>query len=200
MKESKSRYADTGITTSELGTHFVVHCPKCSGKSLVNTWEEGHKLVCTACFHVEMPGHWYGEMRAFVAVKCRECHAPLHRDAKTDGIWKKLAVHCDQCGDDCEYEAHISKYPRNNGQVTDPVYGLPLWLQKEFRSDVFWCYNYEQLEVLYGYIGAKLRERGISPRNLVSKNRSMVNRLPSFLKDAGNRAPLLKLMDGLRLK
>lgn len=84
--------------------------------------------------------------------------------------------------------------------MTDPVYGLPLWLQKEFRNDVFWCYNYEQLEVLYGYIGAKLRERGIARLNLISKNRSMVNRLPSFLKDAGNRAPLLKLMDGLRVK
>ncbi len=194
------RFADPGTVLTDLATHFVVHCPKCAGKALINPTGEtsGHfRLTCTACFHVEQPGHWYGTMTAFVSVKCRECHASLQRSAPWDGRWKKLAMHCEQCGDDCLYEAQLYKQAMHDGQMTDLVFGLPLWLQKEFRDDLFWAYNYEHLALLRQYIGAKLRERGIEPRNTIRKNSAVLSRLPAFIKKAGNRDGLLKLIAGL---
>ncbi len=199
---SADRFADPGTALTDLATHFVVHCPKCAGKALVNPIKgEGphvqHRLACAACFHVEQPGHWYGAMTAFVAVKCRECHASLRRSAPWDGQWKKLMIHCEQCGDDCAYEAQLSRHTHHEGRITDPVFGLPLWLQKEFRQDLFWAYNYEHLQLLQQYIGAKLRERGIAPRNTIRKNSAMLSRLPEFIKKAANRAGLLKLIQNL---
>lgn len=187
----QERFADPGLTTYELATHFVVHCPRCQGKALIHPDQH---LTCTACFYVEQPGHWYGAMTASVAVKCRECHAPIRRTAPSDGQWQKLSTRCDACGDTCEYAAHLSKFPMHQGLMTDPIYGLPLWLQRDFRGDLFWAFNYDHLEVLRQYIGAKLRERGILPRNSWSKNRSMVGRLPAFIKKAANREALLKLI------
>jgi len=79
--------------------------------------------------------------------------------------------------------------------MTDRVFGLPLWLQKEFRDELFWAYNYEHLTVLRDYIAAKLRERGINPySNTIRKNSTLISRLPVFIKKAGNRDDLLKLI------
>jgi hypothetical protein len=179
------RFADPGVELGDFATYFVVHCPKCAGKAHINPagntfpkYGNIHgvewRLTCTACFHVEKPGHWHGAATAFVSVKCRECHAALQRSAPWDGPWKKLAMHCDACGDDCEYAAQISRRPYHEGRKTDPVFGLPLWLQKTFRE--------EHLGVLQQYIGTKLRERGIDPRNTIQKNSAMLSRLPEFMK------------------
>jgi ribosomal protein S27AE len=193
----KERFADPGTHLQELATHFVVHCPRCQGKALVGTDE---RLTCTACFYVEKPGKWYGAMTAYVSVKCRECHAPIRRTETTDGQWQKIDTTCPACGDTCAYEATMSKHPMHNGLVTDRVFGLPLWLQKSFRDELFWAYNYEHLDMLRQYISAKLRERGIGPRSTQSKNSGMISRLPTFIKKAANREALLKLVDQLATK
>ena len=200
MNETPLRFADPGAALRDLATHYVVHCPKCAGKAWVKPKEEGSKLVCTACFHVEQPGHWHGAATAFVSVKCRECHASLRRSAPWDGHWKKLAMHCETCGDDCEYEAQITRHSMHQGQMTDAIFGLPLWLQLEFRGDLFWAFNYDHLEILRDYIAAKLRERGINPRNTIRKNSAMLSRLPTFITKAGNRPELLKLVNHLQTK
>lgn len=189
-----NRHPDTGATTSDFAKEYLVHCPKCEGKALINT--QG-RLQCLACFHVEEKGHWYGAATAVVQVKCRECHTAITRKAEWDGRWEKLMVHCEKCGDDCYYDAVIHRHFWHEGKMTDTVFGLPLWLQDDFKGEVFWAFNYDHLEALRVYIGAKLRERGISPRNTYSKNSSMVSRLPDFIKKAKNRAGLLKLMDEL---
>jgi hypothetical protein len=194
------RYSDPGIALFDLATHFVVECPKCSGKAFIKTREEGYQLVCTTCFHTELPGHWYGAATAYVSVKCRECHQPLQRSAPWNGLWKKLAMHCVHCGDDCEYEAHITRHTRHNGLMTDSVFGLPLWLQTTFRGDLFWAFHYEHLDILKQYIAAKHRERGITPRNTLKKNSAMLSRLPDFITRAGNREVLLKMIMELSVK
>lgn len=191
---------DPGVAIYDLATHFIVVCPKCEGKALVKTKEEGQKLVCTACFHVEEPGHWYGAMTAYVSVKCRECRTQLTRSAPWDGKWKKLAMHCHNCGDQCEYEAHISQHWIKDGLVCDSVYGLPLWLQKSFQGEMFWAFNEEHLLLLEQYITAKLRERGIPPVKNISRKSTMLNRLPAFISKAGNRAGLLKLIQQMRAR
>lgn len=194
------RYSDPGLALFDLATHYVVACPKCAGKAWVKPRGEGQKLVCTSCFHTEIPGNWYGSATAYVSVKCRECHEPLQRNAPWNGQWKKLAMHCPQCGDTCEYEAHITRHARHAGLMTDAVFGLPLWLQAEFRGELFWAFHYEHLEILRQYIAAKHRERGITPRNTIKKNSAMLSRLPAFITRAGNRDALLKMIQELFLK
>ena len=192
-----NRHPDSGASTSDFAKEFLVYCPKCDGKALVNS--QG-RLQCLSCYHVEEKGHWYGAATAVVQVKCRECHAPIFKKAEWDGRWEKLMAHCEKCGDDCYYDAAISKQYWRDGKITDTVFGLPLWLQEDFRGEIFWAFNYSHLEALRAYIGAKLRERGILPINTQSKNRSMVSRLPDYIKKAKNRDALLKLIDGLIAK
>lgn len=193
----KDRFADTGSELRDFATHFVVHCPSCEGKAHISP--EG-RLTCTACFHVAQAGRWHGAATAVVQVKCRECRNPIFRSAPWSGQWKKLGGRCEKCGDDCEYEASITRHPYCDGKMTDPVYGLPLWLQAGFRGDVFWAYNYDHLDELKHYIAAKLRERGIAPRNTIRKNSAMVSRLPEFIKKASNRDDLLKCIGELEKK
>ena len=195
---SNERFADPGTRLDELATHFVVHCPKCQHKALINAFENSWRLTCTSCFHVERSGHWYGKMTAYVSVKCRVCRNQLTRRAEVDGQWNKLKMKCDQCGDECEYEAHLSKPLMEGGMMCDPVFGLKLWLQKSVGDDLFWAYHYDHLSLLEQYVRAKLRERGIG--NKGSKNSLMFSRLPTFITKAGNREGILKLIHELQVK
>jgi hypothetical protein len=65
---------------------------------------------------------------------------------------------------------------------------------------MFWAFHYEHLTLLEQYIAASHRERGISPRNSISKNSAVFSRLPAFMTKAGNRAELLKLIGFLAKK
>ncbi|MBK9982654.1 MAG: hypothetical protein IPP15_09540 [Saprospiraceae bacterium] len=192
------RFADPGVSLYDLATHFIVHCSKCDGKAQVLPFNGSWKLTCSKCFHVELPGHWYGAMTAYVSVKCRECHQPISRSAEVSGEWAKLKVKCEECRDECEYEAQISRHYIHHGLMCDSVFGLPLWLQKEFRSDLFWAFNYEHLNLLEQYVRAKLRERGIE--NKGSKNSLMFSRLPTFITSAKNRGEILKLIEEMQKK
>jgi hypothetical protein len=197
---NNDRYIDSGEILYQIATHYIVHCPKCDGKAQVLPFEKDWRLTCSKCFHVERPGHWYGSMTAYVSVKCRECNQPLSRRAEVNGEWAKLKMKCDNCGDECEYEASLSRYFMNHGLMCDAVFGLPLWLQKEFGKHLFWAFHYEHLQMLEDYVKAKLRERGISPRGKMMKNSTVVSRLPEFIKSAKNREEILKLIAELQIK
>ncbi|MEP6795538.1 MAG: hypothetical protein ABJB16_14510 [Saprospiraceae bacterium] len=192
------RFADPGVSLYELATHFIVHCPKCDGKAQVLPHNDIWRLTCSKCFHVELPGQWYGSITAYVSVKCRECHQPMSRRTEVDGQWPKLKMKCSHCGDKCEYEATLSHHYMNHGLMCDSKFGLPLWLQKEFGQELFWAFNYNHLKLLEQYVRAKLRERGIE--NKGSKNSLMFSRLPTFITSAKNRGEILKLIEELRRK
>ncbi len=194
----EDRFSDPGVSLYELATHYIVHCQKCDGKAQVLPSNGSWKLTCSKCFHVELPGHWYGALTAYVSVKCRECHQPISKSAEVSGEWVKLKVKCEECGDECEYEAKLSRHYMHHGLMCDNIFGLPLWLQREFRSDLLWAFNYEHLSLLEQYVRAKLRERGID--NKGSKNSLMFSRLPTFITSAKNREEILKLIEELRRK
>ena len=199
MKEEK-RFADTGDALVDLATHFIVACHKCDGKATIMKTGDAWKLKCLSCFHTEKPGTWYGESVSYASVKCRECNEPLQRTSSSVNAWKKIQMRCLNCGDECEYDAHVSRMHFHDGMMCDPVFGLPLLLQDRFRDDTFWAYNYDHLDLLEQFISAKLRERGITPRNTIKKNSSMMSRLPSFISKAGNRPELLKMIWELKTK
>ena len=192
------RFADTGDSLHDLATHFIVHCPKCDGRANVLPHEGTWRLACEKCFHVEKPGHWYGRMTAYVSVKCRECHQRITRTAEADQRVPTLTVRCELCGDECAYEATFSKHHMHKGLMCDPVFGLPLWLQKTIGEDLFWAYHFEHLDVLEQYVQAKLRERGVG--NKGSKNSLMFSRLPRFITSGKNREEILRLINELKVK
>ncbi|MBL7804687.1 MAG: hypothetical protein JNL02_13185 [Saprospiraceae bacterium] len=189
------RFADAGHTLDDFSDHFFVECPSCSGRALVRQGD--HRLLCTRCHHTEMPGRWYGAWRLYVSRRCSVCGTHGSRSVETDQQRDKLLLRCSECGDEREYRAQGTHLQRNKGLVTDSVYGLPLWLQGEFQGELCWAFNPEHLDYLRRYVGAKLRERGILPRNTIRKNSSMLSRLPGFIKKARNREALLRFFDQL---
>ena len=111
------RFADRGDMLSDLATHFVVHCPECNGKALVEPFADSWRLKCTKCFHVEEPRHWYRSATVYTSVKCRECHEPIRRSTDYSGQWEKIKLKCDHCGDECEYDAHVTFHQMHNGLI-----------------------------------------------------------------------------------
>ncbi|WP_316527193.1 hypothetical protein [Kitasatospora brasiliensis] len=75
----------------------------------------------------------------------------------------------------------------------DPYFGLPLWLDAECRGRRLWAYNLAHLDVLEGYVGAGLRERGTVPGPM-----SLVERLPAWVKSARHRDAVLRTIRKLR--
>ncbi|MBK8703313.1 MAG: hypothetical protein IPN33_06595 [Saprospiraceae bacterium] len=197
MSDSR-RFADSGATLGDFEKHFVVHCPRCEGKALVRA--DDHRLTCLACFHTENPGRWYGTVRLVVRRRCPECGRQGMSVFETDRIVPQISVKCDNCGDERNYATSVTHLPFSQGWKTDPVFGCRLWLQTNFREHLLWAYNYEHLAYLRNFVQAKLRERGIEPRNTIRKNSSMVSRLPVFLKKAGYRDELTALIDNLEKK
>lgn len=192
------RFADSGAVLSDFNTHFEVHCPECHGKALVNP---NKRLTCLSCFKTEAEGRWYGGATAYIRLKCLECHTQVRKTEDWKGQYHPSDSACKTCGQICLREEIILYHTSHKGLKTDLVFGLPLWLQKEFRDgEIFWAYNTDHLDYLEQFISAKLRERGISIRNINVRNSSMISRLPTFMIKAGNRDALLKLIEQLRHK
>lgn len=82
------------------------------------------------------------------------------------------------------------------GADVDPHFRLPLWLTVSCcGGHTLWVWNVEHLDVLEGYIGARLRERGPVEGH---GRASMLEKLPTWMKLAKNRDELLKAIDRLR--
>jgi hypothetical protein len=78
----------------------------------------------------------------------------------------------------------------------DPHFWWPLWLRASCCGGrTLWAWNVEHLDVLEGYIGAQLRERGTAER---WGQTSMLEKLPTWMKTAKNRDELLKVIGRLR--
>lgn len=76
----------------------------------------------------------------------------------------------------------------------DWYFGLPLWLQTPCCGQILWARNRDQLAFLERYVGAQLREE------VPQINRSLVSRLPRWLKSAKNRAEVLRGIERLKQK
>ncbi len=84
--------------------------------------------------------------------------------------------------------------------IKEEVFGTSLWLQKNYKGNIFWATNYEHLEYLKCYIQAKVRERKRESEINDIKNQTMVSRLPQFIKSNKNREELLKVIEYLKEK
>lgn len=76
----------------------------------------------------------------------------------------------------------------------DPIFHLPLWLQENVRGNLLWAYNRSHLHDVKEYVGAKLRERR------TTRYTTMVEKLPTFIKEAKNREAILKAIEKMERK
>jgi hypothetical protein len=77
----------------------------------------------------------------------------------------------------------------------DPYFGLQLWFTTDCAGHLLWAYNIQHLELLESFVSADLRERGLRPPSAKS---SLVERLPSWMKQAKHRDEILKAIERLR--
>lgn len=110
---------------------------------------------------------------------------------RTDPYAVKRRLTCTSCG------LIMDRLSDGYGRATWS--GFDLWLSAPFRGEVFWAHNASHLAHLRAYIGATLRER--FPEGRLEgdhwESQTMVEMLPTWMKLAANRDPLLALIDDL---
>lgn len=138
-------------------------------------------------------------------VVCPRCARPA-RVFTTDATkhlyrarpWRMV---CPSCGhhQDKTIGRH-TVYTGRRGSVGDPVFGLPLWLQKSCcGGKLLWAYNLEHLSFVESFVAAISRERSDAVRAGDGYRRmSMTAKLPSWLKAAKHRAEILKAVQHLK--
>ncbi|MEU8109269.1 hypothetical protein AB0C18_36740 [Nonomuraea muscovyensis] len=171
---SESRFRDPGVRLWHFAREILVRCPRCDG-------------------------------RAAVTIR------PADRDAHRYAVGWLTAPHrltCGGCGHAAEWaprewrsglgDAYFTAggpfvVPRLGGPY-DPYFGLPLWLRRRCCGGrTLWAYNVAHLDLLEGYVGARLRERPVP-----AGSQTLLERLPGWMKAAGNRDELLAAIRVLR--
>jgi hypothetical protein len=117
--------------------------------------------------------------------------------AATERVWfvDRGRLTCAHCG-----LARDSDQRGVWGRPVDPCFGLPLWLQADFRGYTVWAYNARHLQTLRDYVAADQRERGntpICPGGPRSESMSMIEKLPAWMKAARNRERVLTVFESL---
>ena len=196
---------------------ILVECPKCHSKAISNF----DRVVCTNCLFVEK----ISVSRDDVDYRCEICHGRVKRNAYPEG-WRaeglkcvscrtlQLAARCDRCGapmpQNIEFDYETRKQPKNckcftcgsvnvkiinqsRGVVNnaiDPYFGLPLWLQASCCAHVLWAYNHAHLDFIKQYVTQLIRPSGLY-------NRSLISRLPKWIKSSNNRNAVLRVIERL---
>jgi len=182
-------------------TEFIVECPKCQHAAVVTT-ESPHyrstgKLTCTHCNHSERAEDLV-RYKVSVRRNCDTCGKPFEKSIPySKEKINELAFPCPHCGVIRVFEPRNDEFllPYNTkGLKGDPVFQLPLWLQTDVKGNLFWAYNRTHLHDIKQYVQAKLRERK------ASSHMTMVERLPTFIKEAKNRKAILSAIHKLERK
>lgn len=201
MNENNLRYSGPPTFRQSYMNEFVVECPRCKHEAIVIVdrpfWREGGKLSCGNCMHSEKAIDLV-RFRAVVKRHCDNCG----REFETVIPNQRQKVHsitipCPHCEATRTYEPKNEEYQVGYltiGQAADPIFGLPLWFQADFKGDLFWAYNRSHLNEIKSYVTSKLRERQTTTHT------TMVERLPKFIKYSKNRESIIKLIDRLERK
>lgn len=169
-----------------------------------------------------------GGLRAprVVSVDASEQHADpgRFRDPRSNvyDYMSEILVRCPRCGQKARVAPNPSATPNERSWFTarrvsclscaysseqtstshlqfrggrDPYFGLQLWLSADCAGQLLWAYNFDHLDLLESFVAADLRERGGATANGPS---SLVERLPSWMKQAKHREEIIKTIKQLR--
>lgn len=114
-------------------------------------------------------GKYPGDFRHYHLVECPKCAAPVNLTSQ---------LSCTNCG-----------YSKT---VNESAKGLEHFLVAPCCGHIFRAYNLDHLDFLESYVAADLR---IREPNI---NKSLVSRLPQWIKSAKNREEILRCIGKLR--
>ena len=127
-----------------------------------------------------------------VLVVCPRCAAK----ALVKQTQSERRLSCSRCG--------LTKAADVNGDIlygapVDPYFRLVLFLNIDCCGETLFAYNQAHLRYLKDFVVSELRQRANSPDRSI-KNRSLVSRLPRWLKSAKNRVEILKKIELLEAR
>lgn len=164
------RFHDPGDRLEAFLDEVLVHCPRCGERARVTQVPPDPDAPAAA------PRKVIG-------------HAPPRTGPFAD---RRLV--CGACALVRTWPAAGTRRTYVTGTDVDPWFREPLWLRTEVVGEVLWAYNARHLDVLDEYIGATLRTKDHTPGMI----HTMVNRLPTWMKEARNRGPLKAAIAKLR--
>lgn len=150
-----------------------------------------------------------------------QVHPNRFRDSgeRLENFADLFLVECPNCSKLCQIRAHPNKQKTDTIEIFQPrratcagcgftrewaatrltkrecydwYFGLPLWLQSPCCGEILWAFNAKHLDFLESYFVATIREQ--KP----NVNRSVISRLPLWMKDPKNRNNLLRAVASLR--
>ncbi|NUW39058.1 hypothetical protein [Nonomuraea rhodomycinica] len=167
------RFRDPGWRLWHFAREILVRCPRCDGRALVAVHPD----------HRERHAYAVGWLTAPHRLTCGGCGRCADR---APSRWEPGR------GDPYFTSGGPYAVPRLGGP-DDPYFGLPLWLRRPCRGGTLWAYNLAHLDVLEAYLAAPLRERPVT-----AGSQTMLERLPAWMKAAGNREEVLAAVHALR--
>lgn len=195
------RFKDENYTIHNFQNIIFIECPKCSKRAIIkkvtpNSYWSERIINCTNC-HFSQKGR-KESFKVELNCNCSNCSAEINITIPKVNIKKEnISVKCKSCEITQNYEP--KNIPQewiylNNDTKNENYFGLPLWLNTNFKDFNFWAFNYEHLEYLKNYISADLRERNNSTYS------TMVEKLPNWMKSSKNRGKLMKIIESLEIK
>lgn len=171
----------------------LVVCPDCGEDAVVKN-EYNYKLATLECRHYDLKksGLDLVVYKAIIKLNCPMCGHHIHNEqGNLKEKPKNVPVKCNECDSRFDIKPKFEKYLNSNvreeGLMHDQVFGCPYYFQEDCKGKLFWARNREHLLEMENYISSELRER-------LSYRMRMVEKLPTFIKEAKNRDAILKIL------
>lgn len=190
-----SRFDDGERYASEFLAEVWVRCPRCDAPGVVVSpapyLRSRPTFTCASCT-LQLAGRgsaWYGPSRGVAQRRCRQCGRPLRRELRSARGYGEARVILDCPGCGAGTETDVGWRPRPDGSPVDPAFGLPLRLQCPCAGRTLWALNPAHASFLRDFAAAGLRTR------VPNRQRSLVSRLPAWIKAAKNRDAVTRALD-----
>jgi ribosomal protein S27E len=189
------RFSDNATYLSEFMRSIAVQCPKCGKEAVVQSDGKFHHrspatVTCSACgYHeIESVNAWKGRKYGRVKRQCPYCHQWIEKTLSCPQHPYLAELECPRCQVTFQEKVtwYVEQYP-----PYDPFFSLPLWFCMPVDRHMLWAYNRAHLGFLKQYVSASLRVR--EPNH----NRTLVSRLPKWIKQKNNRQKILKAIERL---
>lgn len=200
MKTKNKRYVGEALTKYSFTKEFSVECPKCKKEALVvpktTFLSDAGELKCSHCGWKEKTSDLI-RYNAVVIRNCDNCGKSIDKlQPNNKEKVKELLVKCIHCKTTRKYKPRNDEYKirYKSAKIGDPVFNLPLWFKSQVKGNILWAYNRKHILEIHDYVSSTLRERQ------TLEYTTMVERLPSFITAAKNRAAVLKALDKMLKK
>lgn len=140
--------------------------------------------------------HIYSLADAGIIVVCPQCFEGAIVRTRHDPTRHWFSCYRHLSCLDCAYTAvwQPSAGSSWGDHAFDPFFRRPLWLQASCcGGKTLWAFNREHLDLIDGYVRARLRERGHDHAFT-----SLLEKLPSWIKSAKNRDEIVRTIQHLR--